>query len=184
MLVSFRMQFVWSAAFPDILIQNTVILLLKSDNGMPATSLLGSLYSINWMVLITETACVYCAVRTELISIMLVNFSSLSRGMAQAVSRRPLAPEARIQSQATPCEIFGTHNGSRIGSLMEHFGFPRSVFRRFPIPVLISTLLLVTKKDKETEPENLPKVLLFRESVSRVEKLCHFLYSWNFVVWT
>jgi hypothetical protein len=31
-----------------------------------------SLYSINWLVFITETECVYCAVRTEYLTICLV----------------------------------------------------------------------------------------------------------------
>ena len=34
-----------------------------------------SLYSINWLVFITETKCVYCAVRTEFLYIIYVNFS-------------------------------------------------------------------------------------------------------------
>jgi hypothetical protein len=127
------------------------------------------------MVLITETACVYCAVRTEPINIMLVNFSSLSRGVAQAVSRRPHAPEARIQFQYTPCEIFGAHNGSRTGSFIEYLGCPRSVFHRFSIRILSKCCSY--QKDKQTKPGNLRKVLLFRKSGSWVEKLCHFLYS-------
>jgi len=69
MLLSFRMQqFVWSAALPFSLIDNTLILLLKSDNVRLATSLLSSVYCINYLVLITETLCVYFAVRTESIS--------------------------------------------------------------------------------------------------------------------
>ena len=34
-----------------------------------------SLYSINWLVFITETKCVYCAVRTGYLSIIQVNFA-------------------------------------------------------------------------------------------------------------
>ena len=30
-----------------------------------------SLYSINWLVFITETECVYCAVRTECLNVIL-----------------------------------------------------------------------------------------------------------------
>ena len=33
-----------------------------------------SLYNINWLVFITETVCVYCAVRAELLSIIQVSF--------------------------------------------------------------------------------------------------------------
>jgi hypothetical protein len=34
-----------------------------------------SLYSINWLVFITETECVYCAVRTEYLNVIQVDFS-------------------------------------------------------------------------------------------------------------
>ena len=34
-----------------------------------------SLYNITWVVFITETECVYCAVRTDCLNITLVNFS-------------------------------------------------------------------------------------------------------------
>jgi len=32
-----------------------------------------SLYNINWLIVITETECVYCAVRTGYLVIMVVN---------------------------------------------------------------------------------------------------------------
>jgi hypothetical protein len=34
-----------------------------------------SLYSINWLVFITETECAYCAVRTEYLNIIQANIS-------------------------------------------------------------------------------------------------------------
>jgi hypothetical protein len=34
-----------------------------------------SLYSINWLVCITETECVYCAVRTEYLYVIQLNLS-------------------------------------------------------------------------------------------------------------
>ena len=34
-----------------------------------------SLYNINWLVFITETKCVYCAVRTGYLNVIQVNFS-------------------------------------------------------------------------------------------------------------
>jgi hypothetical protein len=34
-----------------------------------------SLYSINWLVFVTETECVYCAVRTESLNILQLNLS-------------------------------------------------------------------------------------------------------------
>jgi hypothetical protein len=48
-----------------------------------------SLYSINWLVFITDTECVYWAVRTGSSNISQVNFVK-GRALPQAVSRRPL----------------------------------------------------------------------------------------------
>ena len=53
-----------------------------------------SLYNINWLVFITETECVYCAVRTG--SLNAVQVSLFGRAMFQAVSRRLLTVEARV----------------------------------------------------------------------------------------
>jgi hypothetical protein len=37
-----------------------------------------SLYSINWLVCITETECVYCAVRTKYFYILQINRSQIN----------------------------------------------------------------------------------------------------------
>ena len=37
-----------------------------------------SLYNINWLVCITETECVYCAVRTGSLYVILFNFNAQS----------------------------------------------------------------------------------------------------------
>ena len=60
-----------------------------------------SLYNINWLVFITETVCVYCAVRNEFLSKIQVNF------LLKTVSRlrqchRPHTTEVRVQSQGSP----------------------------------------------------------------------------------
>ena len=68
-----------------------------------------SLYSINWLVFITETECVYCAVWTGYLSIVQVNLKSL---IAEAVSRRPLTAGAQVRSQASTHEICGRHGGT------------------------------------------------------------------------
>jgi hypothetical protein len=47
-----------------------------------------SLYNINWLVCITETECVYCAVRTGYLNMIPVNFS-LFRQCRGLSSRRP-----------------------------------------------------------------------------------------------
>ena len=145
----------------------------------PATSLLSYLYCINWLVLITEIACAYCAVRTESLSIILVNFSSLSRGMAQAVSRQPLLPEARIKPQATPCEICGAQSSTGAGFLIEYFGFPLPVFHHCSILIFIYMLLL--PKGQTGGAWALSKgIALSGIREHWVEELFHSLYPWNF----
>jgi hypothetical protein len=49
--------------------------------------------------LTTETECVYCAVRNKYLYIIPVNFRLYSRTMAEAVSRRSITAEARVQYQ-------------------------------------------------------------------------------------
>ena len=51
------------------------------------------------MVCITETECVYCAVRTKRLRIIKNNV----RVIAHAVSRQPLTAEARVRFQCSPC---------------------------------------------------------------------------------
>jgi len=59
-----------------------------------------SLYSINGLVFITQTECVYCAVRTGSLNVIQVNISvSFSgRAMAPAVSRRLRTAKVSVQS--------------------------------------------------------------------------------------
>jgi hypothetical protein len=68
-----------------------------------------SLYSINWLVFITETECVYCAVRTESWNVIHTTLQ------AQAVSRRRVTAEARVRSQASPGGICGGHSVNGTG---------------------------------------------------------------------
>jgi hypothetical protein len=49
--------------------------------------------------------------------------------MAQAFIRRPFIAEARVQSQASPCEIHGGQNGTGIG-----FSPNTSDFTRASVP--------------------------------------------------
>jgi hypothetical protein len=77
-----------------------------------------SLYSVNWLVFISDTGRVYCAVGIEL-STMTANFRLQSNAMAQKVSRLPLTSDVWVRSQGTvtgfsprssvfpsPCSIF------------------------------------------------------------------------------
>jgi hypothetical protein len=64
-----------------------------------------SLYSINWLVCITETECLLRG--TD--KIFICNFGnskSLGRTMVQAVSHQPLIANARVRSQAGPCDRY------------------------------------------------------------------------------
>jgi len=55
-----------------------------------------SLYSINWLVFVTESESVYCAVRTECLHVIQDNFRLKGRPMPHAGSRRrPPTAEAR-----------------------------------------------------------------------------------------
>ena len=65
-----------------------------------------SLYNINWLVFVTETESVYCAERTGSLNIIQVNSSSFGRGIAQAISRRPFATEARICSTSVRVKLW------------------------------------------------------------------------------
>jgi hypothetical protein len=72
------------------------------------------LYSINWLIFITETESVYCAVRTG--SLCMKQICFVFKGLMtcrylQAVSRRPLIADARVRSQVTQCEICGGQSG-------------------------------------------------------------------------
>jgi len=76
-----------------------------------------SLYSINWLVFITETWCVYCAVRTGSFYIYIYIYIyivevNLKSWMAEAISRRPLTTEAQGRSQVSVHEICGRHSGT------------------------------------------------------------------------
>jgi hypothetical protein len=61
-----------------------------------------SLYNINWQVFITETVCVYCAVRTESSHIIQTNLNVYTA-------------EARIQPQVSPHQICGWQSGNVTG---------------------------------------------------------------------
>jgi hypothetical protein len=49
------------------------------------------------------------------------------RAMAQAVSRRSLTVEARVQCRVGPCGICGGQSGTATGFFPEYFGFPLSI---------------------------------------------------------
>jgi hypothetical protein len=63
--------------------------------------------------------------------------------MAQAVSRRPLTAEARVQSQFSLCDICGGQSSTGTGSSPSTLGFPLSAsFHQCSILIVIYVLLL------------------------------------------
>jgi hypothetical protein len=75
-----------------------------------------SLYRIKWLVFITETECVYSAVRTESLHVIQDNFPLKGRAMRHACSRRrPPTAYARVRSQISLYEICGEQSGPRTG---------------------------------------------------------------------
>jgi hypothetical protein len=79
-----------------------------------------SLYSINWLVFVTETECVYCAVRTGSLNIIQVNLRSRSRvndsqnGTSLTSFEQFLFVEAKI-SNSESVTIFLFYRNSRTG---------------------------------------------------------------------
>jgi hypothetical protein len=60
--------------------------------------------------------------------------------MAQAVSRRPLTAEARVQSRVSPCGICGGQNGTGTGFSL--------VLRLFPVNFIPPVLHYLEKTEK------------------------------------
>ena len=107
-----------------------------------------SLYSINWLVFITESECVYCAVRTGSLYKIRVNLVFSDPTMAQAVSRRPLRPETQVRSHASLCEICcGKWHFDRFFS--QYFGFPLSVLSHQRSVIVCIYKLFLRKEETE-----------------------------------
>ena len=68
-------------------------------------------YNIHRLVFITEE-CVYCAVRAELLQVILLYFFLFGRAMAQAVSRRPFTEEGQVRFQVSSREVCGGQSGT------------------------------------------------------------------------
>jgi len=84
-----------------------------------------SLYNINWLVCITETESVYCAVRTGSLHVIQDNFRPKGCALPHAGSRRrPPKTEARFPSQISLYEICGEQRGTRTGFSLGTSSFP------------------------------------------------------------
>jgi hypothetical protein len=114
-----------------------------------------SVYNINWLVCITETECVYCAVRTECIHTVQVNLS-LWLCHPQTVTRRSLTAKAPVRSQVSESEICSGQSGNG-----KDFPLRTTVLSPLSILCQWSTLTFIHisryQKDKRAKPGYLPK---------------------------
>ena len=74
-----------------------------------------SLYSINWLVFMTERESVYCAVQTGSWDMIVVNVWLRGSAMTQAVGWRPITVKAWVWSQVSPSEICSGQNDNVSG---------------------------------------------------------------------
>ena len=113
------------------------------------------------MVFKTDIQCVYCAVRLDSLSRMQGISRLYSCSFAQVVSRRPLTAEARVQSQFSPRDFFGSPNGKEKFYSPSTSIFPVSIIQ----PILHIHLYLRVVLNRRANGWNLgnfQKVIIFR----------------------
>jgi hypothetical protein len=115
-----------------------------------------SLYSINWLVFITETECVYCALRTGSLNVIQVNLCLYRPAMAQAVSRRPFVALARVRSQVSLCQICGGLSGTGT-RFSRGISVSRSQYHSTDAAYSSSSTCRSYQKHKRAKHGNLPK---------------------------
>ena len=100
-----------------------------------------SLYSINWLVFITEWECVFCAVRAQYLNITHFNLILLGCSIAPLASHRFLTMEVRVRFQAIPFGLCSEQSGTGSGfSSLLHFSLS-VIFRNAPHSSSCCTLL-------------------------------------------
>ena len=106
-----------------------------------------SLYNINWLVCITETERVYCAVRTEVLTTIPVN--CLRQLVAGLSARRP----GYDSSSLRVIGLFVAHKVALRQSLTQNFRFPLSVsFHQSSIHIFTYMLNLSEQMSQTWEP--------------------------------
>jgi hypothetical protein len=127
-----------------------------------------------------DTDCVLWEVGTGFLCIIYKNFSRRQgRAIVQAVSRRPLTAQKRVQSQASQCTVYGGQSVTGTGS--EYFSFSISLsFHQ--ISILIFILILLLSEGQAGEAWELSKAMLFFISESSgqesISEFCVGLQRW------
>jgi len=108
------------------------------------------LYSINWLVFITETECVYCAVRTGSLYINQVN------GLPRSIPGQSLSD-------------YGGHSGT-MTAFSPSTSFSPCQYHSISVPNSSSCTGWLYQKDKRVKPGNPKKTVLFQKSGSTGQK--------------
>jgi hypothetical protein len=129
-----------------------------------------SLYSTNWLVFITETECVYCAVRTESLFIMylLLVFKKLRRPVVG------LTTDGRVRSQVSVCPICGGQMGTCTGVSPSTSVSPSVSFHPPMLNVHLHLHGTLTRRTKRRSLETCKKAMLSRKSGSTRYKTATF----------
>ena len=129
-----------------------------------------SLYKINWLVFISEMESVYCAVRTEYLTIIHVTVLLQSRrALAQTVSRRLVTAETGVWSYVGRCEICDGLFGNGKGLSPSSSVFPCQQYST-NAPYLSSSTRCSFQKAKRRSLGTFGKTILFWKSRSVVYK--------------
>jgi len=107
----------------------------------------------NWLVCITETACVQCAVGTEFLYIIRNNLNLQKAVMAQAVSHWPLTAAALVRSRLRFCNR-RSGNGTGVSPSTSVF---LCQYISTNAPHSSSSTCRSYQKDKRAKPGNHPK---------------------------
>ena len=116
-----------------------------------------SLYNINWLVFVTETECVYCAVRTGSKIFLSLSFPlplyiiSLSLHLSPWFSHH-VGP---VQSQVIPHGIFSGEIGTGSDFSPNHYVFP-SQHHISGVPISYSLTCCSNKRENWAKPRNFP----------------------------
>ena len=129
-----------------------------------------SLYKISWVVFITEMESIYCAVRTEYLTIIHVTLRLQGRrAMSHTVSSLPVTAETGVWSYVGPCEICGGWFAYGTGLFPSSSVFPCQHYST-SAPYLSSSTRCTYQKAKRRSLGKFGKTFLFWKSGSIIYK--------------